>query len=212
MASDQTVHLSGLHSSDAEPLSRIHMLAFPDFFLSRLGHTFLKYFYRGFLGADDVVAVVARDSQGRPVGAAVGPLDPEGFFGRLLRRRLMGFVRASTIAAVRQPRAIPRLVRAVTYRGVSSARTSGALLSSICVEPGRRGTGLGSLLLIEWEEEARARGATVAHLTTDADSNHAVNDFYAHHGWQCVDQFATREGRIMNTYVKSLRPTNGAPS
>ena len=71
MASDQTVHLSGLHSSDAEPLSRIHMLAFPDFFLSRLGHTFLKEFYRGFLGEDDVVAVVARDSQGRPVGQDV---------------------------------------------------------------------------------------------------------------------------------------------
>lgn len=200
----QDASLGPLARHDIAPLARLHRRSFPGFFLSRLGEPFLVQFYLGFLQDSSAVTVVARDHVGSVVGAAVGTTEPAGFFRRLLIHRWPGFAAASARAVLRQPTAIPRLVRAVTYRGAAPPRAGGALLSSICVDPSAQGTGVGRQLLAAWERAAQQKGARRAFLTTDAESNQAVNDFYAARGWRLEESFVTREGRSMNCYTKRL--------
>lgn len=193
-----------IRPEDASRLARLHQRAFPGFFLSRLGAPFLVQFYLGFIDDPTAVVVVSRDETGRPQGVVVGSLDPAGFFGRLLRRRLVGFVAASIRAAVASPAVVPRLVKGVAYRGDAPPNRGGALLSSICVEPGLAGRGIGAELINAWAHRARAMGAEVAFLTTDAKGNDAVNRFYGREGWVLSDTYITAEGRVMNRYEFNL--------
>lgn len=197
--------IESVRPTDVKELARLHRAAFPTFFLSSLGTPFLRQFYAGFAEDPRAVALLARDRSGAIVAAAVGTVEPRGYFGRLLRARLIGFGLASLVAVIRQPRAAVRLARAVTYRGEDAAPTEGALLSSICVVPATRGTGVGRQLLDEWEREVARRGVLVAFLSTDAEGNAPVNAFYRAAGWHVGATFRTREGRLMNRYSKSLR-------
>ena len=92
-------------------------------------------------------------------------------------------------------------------RGEAGSRVEGALLSSVCVDPGLQGQGVGRDLLAAWEGRAAQQGASAAYLTTDADDNDAVNAFYRARGWHLADTFATAQGRRMNRYEKRLDPT-----
>lgn len=198
------VILDAMTHADVRPLARLHRAAFPGFFLSTLGESFLVQFYRGFLADETAVSVVARGLDGSVQGAVVGTTEPVDFFGRLLRKRWPGFVLASARAVVARPKAATRLVRAVHYRGNPSAPPHGALLSSICVDPSAQGAGVGRQLVDEWTRHVAERGCRSAFLTTDADDNHAVNSFYQTRGWVLTDNYTTREGRLMNCYTISL--------
>jgi len=189
---------------DVAALARLHRQAFPDFFLSRLGEPFLRQFYRGFIGDPTAIVAIQRDPSGSPVGVAVGTVQPQQFFRRLLRRRLIGFALAALGAAIRRPSAVPRLLRAVRYRGDAPEQFDGALLSSICVDPGERSRGLGTRVLRGWCERARAMGAVSAYLLTDAADNDSVNAFYTRNGWTLRDSVTTPEGRVLNRYELGL--------
>ena len=199
------ITMDSLTSADVRSLARLHREAFPGFFLSTLGEPFLVQFYRGFLTDDSAVSVVARGADGRVRGAVVGTTEPAGFFRRLVKSRWPGFVLASARVVVLNPRAAPRLLRAVRYRGETPAGCQGALLSSLCVDPSLQGTGVGRQLVEAWTREVASRGVVdMAFLTTDAEDNSGVNRFYQAQGWVLSDSYATREGRSMNRYMKTL--------
>lgn len=207
---DLTVEHS-ITAVDARALARIHRAAFPGFFLAQLGEPFLMQFYLGFVADPTAVIAICRDASRRPLGVAVGTTEPQGFFGRLLRRRFWGFVGASALAALRNPAATPRLLRAVMYRGDNPPGRGGALLSSICVDPAHAGKGVGSTLVREWARRAQQMGAESAFLTTDAVGNDVVNVWYVREGWVLNDQFAAHGDRLMNRYEFDLRALDGAP-
>jgi ribosomal protein S18 acetylase RimI-like enzyme len=198
------VHLGPMAPADVGGLARLHRQAFPGFFLSTLGEPFLVQFYRGFLQDESAVTVVARDKHGMPRAAVVGTTEPAGFFGRLVRNRWPGFVAASARALLTNPKAAPRLLRAVSYRGDAPAAATGALLSSHFVDPALQAGGVGSLLIDEWARVAASKGAERAFLTTDATDNAAANGFYQARGWLLSDTYSTREGRRMNRYTTTL--------
>lgn len=199
-----TPNIGPLVSNDVEDAARLHEQAFPAFFLSSLGQPFLRQFYRGFLGDPTAVTAVARDGYGTILGTVVGTTEPAGYFARLLRQRLLGFLGASALAALRRPRAVPRLLRAVRYRGSTGKPLAGALLSSICVSPAAQGSGVGRHLVAAWERRAAELGARTAHLSTDALDNDLVNAFYLRCGWETHSAYITPEGRTMNIYTKDL--------
>ncbi|MBN1173939.1 MAG: GNAT family N-acetyltransferase [Micromonosporaceae bacterium] len=202
----EAVALGPLEQGEVRQVARLHEQAFPGFFLSALGEPFLVQLYRGFLKDSSAVTVVARDREGRILGAVVGTTAPAGFFKRLLQRQCLGFILASLQAVARNPAAVTRLLRAVTYRGVAPGSSGGALLSSICVVPSARGTGLGRRLLRQWTSEVARRGVSTAFLTTDANGNATVNRFYQAQGWVLSETFRTREGRSMNCYTTRTDP------
>lgn len=203
------IHIRPLAQSDVRACVDLHTRAFHDFFLTDLGPAFLREFYSAFVDSEDGVALVATDGDEQIRGVVVGTVRPAGFFGRLVRRRWYAFAWASAALVLRQPRTIPRLVRALRYRGEVPVATTGALLSSICVDPRTRG--VGRALTDKFVEAVRARGLTSAYLTTDADANERVNDFYRRAGWQLAGVFTTPEDRTMNCYTwHAQRPTDAA--
>lgn len=190
-----------LELADVRSAARLHAEAFPGFFLSALGPAFLREFYRGFVTDAAAVTVVALDGVGNIVGVVVGSTQPGGFFKRLVRKQFLGFIVASVLAVVRHPRSLPRLLKAVLYRGDVPVDVSGALLSSICVSPNAQNAGVGSVLIHAWTDALRERGLTRAYLTTDRVDNDAANQFYVRAGWVCQAEYTTREGREMNCYT-----------
>lgn len=178
----------------------IHMRAFPSFFLTFLGPRFLKEFYSSFLHDEQGIAFVAVED-GEVLGAIVGPLVPDGYFKRLLKRRWLVFCFASLGAVLKSPRVIKRLFRAVFYRGQSPAGIDLSLLSSIAVSPDAQGKGVGKALVERWLGAVQARGGDGAFLTTDAEDNDTVNNFYKSIGWFLESTYETREGRKMNRYI-----------
>lgn len=209
-ATDEVV-LTPMRRTDVAELARIHERAFSGFFLASLGTPFLREFYRGYLTDPSAVAIVARHADtGRPIGCAVGTVEPEGFYGRLLRRRGLAFALAGARAALTHPRVVaPRLLAAVKYRGDTPAGSGGALFASMCVDPNTGSRGVGGRLSRAWSEGAAARGATRAYLTTDADDNDAVNRHHRRHGWSIDADYRTPAGRHMYRYVKALTPAAG---
>lgn len=204
------VTYDALTATDVATLAQVHRAGFPGFFLSSLGTPFLRQLYAGYASDPTALTVVAR-AGGRPIGAVLGTSEPAGFYAALLRRRLPGFAIAGLRGAVRNPRAVPRLVRALRYRGDAPTDRPGALLSSIVVRPEWAGVGIGGELMRRWLDLAAARGVTRAYLTTDRDDNAGVHAFYAGHGWGVDGQFATPEGRAMTRYAIDLPPAHGAP-
>ncbi|SCL31887.1 Acetyltransferase (GNAT) family protein [Micromonospora pallida] len=199
--------LAGLTRADVTEAADLHLRAFPRFFLATLGAPFLRQFYAGFVDDPDAVTVVSRDPDGRLLGVVVGTLAPDRFFRRLLRRRGLRLAVAAVRPALRDPRAVGRLVRGVAYRGDVPVAARGALLSSICVDPAAVGGGRGRELIDLWWRRVRERGERDAYLTTDADDNDRVNAFYHRAGWTLVGSYATREGRRMNCYAVSAGST-----
>ncbi len=199
-----TVSLEKLAAADVRAAAVLHRLAFPDFFLSGLGTPFLEQFYSGFIDDSSSVTLVARNEDQVLQGVVVGTVEPAGFFSRLLRLRWQGFLVASVRAALVQPRLVPRLIRAARYRGDLPSGANGALLSSICVDPAVRGQGIGQMLLDSWVQDVAFRQVSTAHLTTDAQNNDAVNDFYRSRGWTLSGSFKTRTGRRMNRYILNV--------
>lgn len=191
-----------LNVKDLAAVVRIHQNAFPGFFLTFLGPRFLKEFYTAFLEEINSIALVYQEPKsGRILGFVVGTILPSGFFKRLLKRRWWAFCLASLSAVFRKPTSVPRIFRALFYRGTPPSGKVRALLSSIAVDPDSGGRGLGKALVESWVEEVRKRGMPGCYLTTDAEGNDTVNHFYERCGWKVESTYVTPEGRKMNRYI-----------
>jgi ribosomal protein S18 acetylase RimI-like enzyme len=196
-----------LKAKDISKIVALHLESFPDFFLSFLGKRFLQEFYNNFVVDSMGVGLVAQDSNGKIIGIIVGPLNPNRFFSRLLKRRWWAFCIASVEAVIKRPSCIKRLSRAVFYRGQEPAGPPRALLSSIAVSPNAQKLGIGSKLVFKWIEEVKNRGGNGCYLTTDAVGNNDVNTFYQRLGWKIETTYRTPEGRLMNIYIFNFRST-----
>lgn len=195
------VSIRNLIRADVEAVVAIHMRAFPTFFLTVLGARFLREFYTSFLLDPVGRGFVAVDHDGQVLGAVVGPLQPSGYFRRLVRRRWWAFALSSFAAVIKKPGNVGRLLGAAFYRGESPSGPVRALLSSIAVDPAAQGRGVGRLLVERWVKEVRAMGVSGCYLTTDAEKNDRVNAFYCELGWWLESTYQTREGRQMNRYL-----------
>jgi ribosomal protein S18 acetylase RimI-like enzyme len=183
-----------------DDIVKVHMKAFPSFFLTFLGPRFLKEFYKSFIVDEQGIGVVATENN-KLLGAIVGPFQPTGYFKRLLKRKWYAFCFASIGAVLKNPKVIKRLFRAVFYRGESPPDGQRALLSSIAVSPDAQGKGVGRSLVSSWLDEVKSRGGKGAFLTTDAEDNDVVNGFYQSLGWKLESTYSTPEGRKMNRYT-----------
>lgn len=196
-----------MEARDVPAVVRIHVESFTGFFLSFLGPKFLALFYEGVRTHPQGVALVSGSPDGID-GFVVGVTDQSGFYRRLVRSRVHRFAWASLGAAVRRPRIVPRLVRALRQSRLSERSAAPACLMSIAVRPGVSGKGTGRDLVQAFNEALAGRGVAAYCLTTDRDGNERVNQFYLKLGFRLADTFVTPEGRAMNEYVMTLGGSN----
>jgi len=205
------IQLRAAGPADVEAIVRVHLAAFPDFFLSRLGAGFLRQLYRTFVQDPDGICLVAHcaaaGETSRIVGFIAGSSAPAMLFRRALLHRGVAFAWAATFALLRHPLVVGRrLAAAVRYRGDPPAGQigSGALLSSLGVAPEARQLGVGRQLVDAFCAVARDSKLKSVYLTTDNRDNEGANRFYRSLGFELSATTTRSDGRIMNTYVKSI--------
>lgn len=198
---DKNLILRILNTSDLESVTSVHLVAFPDSALTKLGHEAVRRYYEWqIIGPHD----------GVNVGAFIdGEL--AGFcFGGIRRGALGGFLERNRALLIRRVLTRPWLLANPLFRqrarfGVQRLfgrlrpakttlkttvrvtntqtlpRTFGIL--SIAVDPRFQGQGAAQLLMEYSENEARNRGFTRMHLTVHPSNTRAVR-FYEKMGWQ----------------------------
>lgn len=189
--------------SDVSIVAQIHTLAFPGFFLTSLGNSFLKELYSGFVNQPGGIFVVAEDGD-KVIGFAAGTTVPDVFFTELRKKRGFYFLLKAIPALIKNARVVfKKLFSSVFYKGDTPAELSGGtLLSSIGVIPSLHGGSVGSALLDDFEKIAFSQNAAFIYLTTDAIGNERVNAFYGKRGYSVESQFMQQSNRSMLRYVK----------
>lgn len=194
------------HATDGD-LTQIvltHQTAFPGFFLTQLGPGFLRAYYRLILAFDGGILLIA-DCNGKVAGFVAGFLRPERFYRKMSRCKLH-FAVPVLLGILRKPGNLPRVLeRARRLKGQRPPSGMDCELSSVGVDRGFAGMGIGKQLVRAFLEEASKRGAKGVYLTTDAINNEPVNAFYQRLGFQLIRTFTTAEGRRMNEYVFPLQ-------
>ncbi|MCG2812967.1 MAG: GNAT family N-acetyltransferase [Candidatus Aminicenantes bacterium] len=192
-------------SSDLGSVVRIHREAFAGFFLTRLGPGFLTKYYRLVLERlDGILIVAANDSD--VAGFVAGFASPAGFYGEMKKRKL-SFALASIPALLCSPGIIRRLLldfREVKNSAGPEQESGRGELSSIGVAPCWSGHGVGRGLLAAFIARSKELGLKAITLTTDADGNDAVNEFYRKAGFRLERTFRQGDGRRMNEYLRNI--------
>lgn len=189
-----------LEVCDLVKVTCVHLAAFPDSALTKLGREAVRRYYEWqIIGPHD----------GLNIGAFVGS-ELVGFcFGGIRRGALGGYLERNRAFLIRRvimhpwllanplfreraqfavKRLFGRLVpkrtpapQVVTVNAVNDVPAFGIL--SIAVNPTHHGSGAGQLLMQFSEDEARKRGFTKMHLTVHPSNERAVR-FYEKMGWR----------------------------
>lgn len=191
------IQCRAVDQGDLDEVVRIHRIAFPRFFLTRMGPHFLRSYYQAVLDFNTSIAVLACDQDnGKALGFAVGFGDPSGFyrFFKERRRKLLPIV---LLALLRDPSLLVAILRnAQRVSAQAHGNTAATELSSIAV--GDAGRGVGSALLDAFMAKARFAEAATVCLTTDAKDNDDVIRFYEKHGFRLLGHEDRGDRRLLH--------------
>jgi ribosomal protein S18 acetylase RimI-like enzyme len=195
--------IRNMKKADLNEVVQLHIRAFPDFFLTSLGTGFLRELYINFLKDDSTIFKVVQN-EGHIKGFVVGSLKPDELFKTMLYHKGYKFLFYAIKALIKNPVLVSgKLFYAMKYRGDHPKKTrNAALLSSIGVDPGSSKSGIGSMLIKTFCDEAFSKNANAVYLTTDKVKNDRVNSFYIKNGFQLESTFEKMNGRMMCRYVK----------
>lgn len=194
--------ISPIDKQDIEPIVKIHMASFQGFFLTFLGHSFLKYFYQMFVESSYGVGVVAKKEQ-HAVGFACGTIHPTSFYRDLIQRKWFYLSVSAIPAIIKQPKTIMRLLGNVVHNTRGSVNSSAVLLS-IAVYSDEQESGCGKLLIEEFIKTIKHQGASRVSLSTDRENNEKVNRFYRNIGFKLIHKAVTSYGRRINEYSMDI--------
>lgn len=180
-------------------IAKLHILAFPQFFLTQLGKGFLTTLYQGYLeDADSGIIVAERNN--RICGFIAYSNDYSNLYKELVRKHCLKFAVYSLLAVLKHPRFLKRLARAFKKSDQVKRRDPYVELASIGVNPKDRGRGVGSHLVKYLVEHTDFTKFSYISLETDADNNADINRFYKNCGFELIKTYSTPEGRRMNEY------------
>ena len=185
---------------------RVHLAAFPGFFLARLGRRFLLEYYRCVCRYEHGLVLTA-EREGRLIGFVAGFGSPAAFRA-FMRARALHFAIPAAIGILRRPVLLGRFVAA--YAGTGGTADAAAEANDTCelaslgVDPAYEGQGIGRALVETFCAAARASGARRVCLSTDARDNDRVNRFYRSLGFAPSHRERRSGSRVMQHYVRVL--------
>lgn len=211
----QEVTVRPLGEEDLLWTATLQRAALPHGFFTRLGPRFLRAYQCTFLDSPFGIALAA-ERESAPVGFLVGTVDADAHRDWVLSERRRSLARLGLRSLLARPHELARFVgtRSLRYARAVAASfgsqapprprpESAAVLTHVAVLPEARRTGAGSLLAEAFAEEARARGARRARLTTLRDRDGA-GDFWELLGWTPVDVDPDDDGRLHQVYEREL--------
>ena len=186
--------------NDLKIIIDIHIKAFPEFFLTKLGPKFLYKYYNLILNYDKKIFIVAEEDA-YPIGFAAGFLQPSNFY--VYVRKHKNILLFALIPVIfRNIFLIPRIIS--NFRSTKKKEQKNKVikceLASIAVNPEYAGQGLGKKLVKAFIEVSQKQNADAICLTTDANNNEAVNNFYLSLGFSLYRTFISPGNRSMNEY------------
>jgi ribosomal protein S18 acetylase RimI-like enzyme len=186
---------------DLPDIVSIHQKAFDNFFLTRLGRSFLLRYYQLVLDYSQGIFLVSEGRSGLE-GFACGFVHPERFY-LLMSHNKWFFALPILSAVVRHPSLVAQILRGVqrVEKEASHQVARSCELSSIAVIPQMSGKGVGRALVNAFLKQAWSLGAQHLHLDTEAGENEPANSFYRKAGFQHSRRFEKYKGRWMNEYV-----------
>jgi len=135
----------------------------------------MQTYYRTAISHPDSICVCALNDDGEVCGFVLGPLVSAGFNKRIILANKLAYCWAGIKIAFTRPKALIRLKNNLD-KIEPSTNDDGlyAEVALIGVSPDSQGKGVGRQLFIEFEKEAKRRGATKICLTTDYIDNDGV--------------------------------------
>ncbi len=189
----------GFEPKRIREIAELHKKAFPSFFLTQLGTSFLYTLYSGYC-EDALSGIILAEDGGKTVGFIAYSEDYPLFYKGLIKKHLLKFAFCSLGAAIRHPSFIKRLFGAFKKSESVVKEEAYVELASIGVDPSVEGKGIGTKLIDYLKEIVDFNRFSYINLETDADDNEAANAFYLKNGFRLERVYFTKEGRKMNEY------------
>lgn len=190
--------------NDIEAIVRVHEAAFPDFFLTKLGTSFLRLYYNSVMNHKDGVLLACK-MDGILIGLCAGTVLSAGFNSKLIKANIIKFGIESMKILFTKPKALIHLMKNMSKED-SSAGDDGnyAELLSIAVDPKVQRSGAGKAMLLELEKVIKEKGGERLSLTTDYEDNEKAIGFYKSLGYEPWYDFVTYPNRRMYRLIKQL--------
>jgi ribosomal protein S18 acetylase RimI-like enzyme len=207
-----------LREDDLDWTGRLQQEALPHGFFTRLGPRFLRAYQQTFLDSPAGIALAA-EHEGEPAGFLLGVTDADEHRAWVVRERRARLAVLGAACLARRPRAAARFLRtrlghylwtlgtggrrAPDRNGDPALPLAAAVLTHVAVAPGARRSGAGRRLVEAFVEEARARGAGRARLTTLRDDRGA-EAFWKALGWVPGKAVEDDEDRLHRVLERKL--------
>lgn len=183
---------------------KVHKSAFPDFFLTELGDTFLKLYYGSVLKSEEGILLVCLEDE-EVIGFCAACTESKGFNIKLIKKNIGKYLLEGIRLSFIRPKAIMRLYNNLTKtsREVED-KGDYAELMSIGVNNNIQSKGIGQALLHELEEILKGACITKLSLTTDVSDNEKTLRFYSKSGFKTMYEFISYPSRKMFRLIKDL--------
>jgi len=189
---------------DYKQLVIIHKTTFIDFFLTSLGDSFLRMYYKLSLKSKNVVAICATDENDHIIGFALGSVESVCHHINLVKYNLLAFMMQGFLLLFTKPFALIRLINNLEKNDPHNEISNYSELLSIGIIPGKKGLGIGKILLRKFEEEVFKMGSKAVALTTDYYYNEDVIAFYKKSDYTIFSKFIAYPNRRMFKLIKQL--------
>lgn len=188
---------------DIDDIVKVHLSAFPGFFLTDLGESFLKLYYKSVLKSDDGI-LLSCIKDNRIIGFCAACKQSAGFNTRLIKNDILKYVSIGLKLFITNPKAIIRLIRNLTKKGDTTDNGEYSELLSIGVSREIQSKGAGQALMSFLETILRDLNIRQLSLTTDFEDNAKTLNFYSKNGFIKLYEFITYPNRKMYRLIKDI--------
>ena len=193
--------------SDYKILAEKHIEVFPDFFMSSLGLSFLRTYYKYVLQHPDTISFFAENG-GEVVGYVVGRIRAKGFLKSVIKRNPLPFLWQGIKLIFTRPGALIRIFKNLEKRkddGDIHDNQDYGEIGLIGINPSLKGKGIGRKLLGKIEEELHRHNVSRLSLTTDYYNNDNTLAAYKAWGFHVLYDFKTYPDRRMYRLIKDVQ-------